>query len=571
LDATIKARIRRIATAGALILCAVIYFTVGMNRTVDLTDEGLVLFGAERVLNGDVPHRDFFTLYGPGQFYLLAALFKLFGSSVLVERAWDTVVRCISVVLVFIVVRQAAPPRAALLAATASLVWLASFGYHGYPIFPALAVVLGGVALLAPVLAGAMVTSRLLGAGACAGVVAMFRYDIGLAVFATECVVVALSGWCGGVTIIARLWGAVRGVLRFGAGFVIVVMPIAVAFAISGVLPDLMFDVVTYPVQSYVKMRSLPFPEIRELWWHPREPAVYLQLAVYLPLLVCAAAASNLIGTAWSRRSHASAPESIGPQPAHRVVSPWMLLLLVALTLALFGKGVVRVQDVHMGMALVTSLALMGVLAQPAPGQRLIGRSTVVIALLITALFTGLRLSSGLQFARQNIAWASDPASWTRSATGIPPAAGSCSVPIGLSRLACFRITPEMMQTVLYVEERTAPGDTVFSGLSRHDRIFVNDILLYFATNRRSATKWHELVPGLQTKVPVQEEMVRELQVARPKLIVLTSKWENYQEQNDSVLSSGVTILDDYLRHAYEPVASFGPYTILQPRLSQLS
>ncbi len=559
-------RISRIATAGALILAALLYLTLCMNRTVDPTDEGLALFGAERVLNGDVPHRDFFTLYGPGQFYALAALFKLFGSSVLVERVWDTAVRCLSVVLVFIVVSQAAPRRAALLAAAASLVWLASFGFYGYAVFPALASVLGGIALLAPALAGAMVTSRLLAAGACAGAVVMFRYDVGVAVFAAECVLVALAGWSGQLTSMASLWGAVQALLRFGAGFAIVVMPVAIVFVLAGIIPDLIFDVVTYPAQYYVKMRSLPFPAIREVWWHPREFAAYLQLAVYLPLLICAATVPTLIGIARSRRGDVGASQGVGSQPAHQVVLPWMLLLLVVLTLGPFGKGVVRVQVLHMSMALVTSLALAAVLAQPVPGRGLIARSTMVMALLATGLFTGLSMGLGLGFATQNIAWAGDPASWTWPATGISPAAGSCSVPTELARLACFRVAPEEMQTVKYVQDRTAPGDTVFSGVSRHDRIFVTDVLLYFAAGRRSATKWHEFDPGLQTTAPIQQEMVRELQAARPKLIVLTSKWENYQEPNDSVLSSGVTILDEYLRREYQPVATFGPNTILEAR-----
>ena len=31
-----------------------------------------------RVAAGDVPHADFYANYGPGQFYFIAALFKLF-------------------------------------------------------------------------------------------------------------------------------------------------------------------------------------------------------------------------------------------------------------------------------------------------------------------------------------------------------------------------------------------------------------------------------------------------------------------------------------------------------------
>jgi hypothetical protein len=37
-------------------------------------------------------------------------------------------------------------------------------------------------------------------------------------------------------------------------------------------------------------------------------------------------------------------------------------------------------------------------------------------------------------------------------------------------------------------------------------------------------------------------------------------------EPNDSALSSGVPLLDDYFRAAYEPVATF--HTILRPRIA---
>ena len=55
-------------------------------------DEGIVLQGADRVLRGEVPYRDFFSFYTPGSFYLVAALFKLFGNSFLVARTSIAVV-----------------------------------------------------------------------------------------------------------------------------------------------------------------------------------------------------------------------------------------------------------------------------------------------------------------------------------------------------------------------------------------------------------------------------------------------------------------------------------------------
>jgi 4-amino-4-deoxy-L-arabinose transferase-like glycosyltransferase len=50
-------------------------------------DEGIVLQGAERILHGQVPYRDFFTFYTPGAFYLTAFALRIFGDSFAVARA----------------------------------------------------------------------------------------------------------------------------------------------------------------------------------------------------------------------------------------------------------------------------------------------------------------------------------------------------------------------------------------------------------------------------------------------------------------------------------------------------
>ena len=60
-------------------LCASLYLLPFM-RVISLgTDEGLLVYGAVRVANGQVFARDFSEVVGPGTFYWLAAFFKLFG------------------------------------------------------------------------------------------------------------------------------------------------------------------------------------------------------------------------------------------------------------------------------------------------------------------------------------------------------------------------------------------------------------------------------------------------------------------------------------------------------------
>jgi hypothetical protein len=75
------------AVAASLFLISLLYLTLCMDRSVGVYDEGIMLFGADRVLHGAVPHRGFYALYGPAQFYVLAGLCKVIGTSVPVRRA----------------------------------------------------------------------------------------------------------------------------------------------------------------------------------------------------------------------------------------------------------------------------------------------------------------------------------------------------------------------------------------------------------------------------------------------------------------------------------------------------
>ncbi|MCZ6877710.1 MAG: hypothetical protein O7G29_06180, partial [Acidobacteria bacterium] len=59
------------------------------RREVLIYDEGIVVYAAERILKGEIPYRDFWGIYPPGQFYTLALAFNFFGTSLMVERIWE--------------------------------------------------------------------------------------------------------------------------------------------------------------------------------------------------------------------------------------------------------------------------------------------------------------------------------------------------------------------------------------------------------------------------------------------------------------------------------------------------
>jgi hypothetical protein len=65
--------------------CLLILF-IPVKDSFNYYDEGLVVLNADRISAGDIPYEDFWTVYPPGQFYVVAAVFKLFGKTLFAAR-----------------------------------------------------------------------------------------------------------------------------------------------------------------------------------------------------------------------------------------------------------------------------------------------------------------------------------------------------------------------------------------------------------------------------------------------------------------------------------------------------
>ena len=116
------------------------------------------------------------------------------------------------------------------------------------------------------------------------------------------------------------------------------------------------------------------------------------------------------------------------------------------------------------------------------------------------------------------------------------------------------------------IQRRTAPSERIYVGTARHDRIFINNIMLYFLAARPSVTKWHELHPGIQTSAPIQTQMIEEFEARELRTIVLNGEWDAVRETNASAVSSGVTLLDDYVRANFTEVERVGAASLWQRR-----
>src|ERR1035437_6884357 len=83
-----------------------LYLRLFYNYTTMFPDEGIVLQGAHRILQGQLLYRDFFSYFTPGSYYWMAFLFRVFGDSILVARFALVVYGAIFAVLTFLIARR---------------------------------------------------------------------------------------------------------------------------------------------------------------------------------------------------------------------------------------------------------------------------------------------------------------------------------------------------------------------------------------------------------------------------------------------------------------------------------
>jgi 4-amino-4-deoxy-L-arabinose transferase-like glycosyltransferase len=102
-----------------LFVFSCLYLGLFRDYTVFNADEGVILQGAERILAGQIPYRDFFSFYTPGSSYWMALLFRIFGNSMLAGRAALMLYGGVFSILTYLLARRVCARWSSLLAASA--------------------------------------------------------------------------------------------------------------------------------------------------------------------------------------------------------------------------------------------------------------------------------------------------------------------------------------------------------------------------------------------------------------------------------------------------------------------
>jgi hypothetical protein len=346
------------------------------------------------------------------------------------------------------------------------------------------------------------------GAGALAGVAIAFRVDVGLAA-ALGAVIAALAG------------GSRRGALVAAGAAALVgaalVLPVALA------APGRFWDQTIGFAFDEQRLQRLPLPGA----WHGGfEPNKVLEH--YYPYVLLAGLGLWALAAAWLR-----AP----------------LRLWAPLPLAVAGAGylLARADEFHLiPLAAVLPVLLATGAARAGSAGRRAAAGALIVILALVAL-------QGLDRKRVQ---ALSPPELARLHVDV---ADGVRAPVAEAR-ALDALVP-------YVRARVPPGRPVFVANPRHDLVKVGNPLVYVLVDRPNPTRYDVMQPGVVTSAPVQREMVRDLERARPTLVIRwLSPVASEAEPNGAGRPSGVRILDRYLASRYVEQRRFGDYAVLRRR-----
>lgn len=520
-------------------------FVIPLRTPLNIYDEGLALVGGLRVSHGEIPFRDYWAIYPPGQSYTLAAIFRLAGISVLTERLYDSLIRlAMSGVIYFIASALLSSRRMALLPLVSTAALLAAALFYGYAVFPALLFAFVALALFIRALRQPK-GYWLLATGLSIGVTALFRIDTAAYVSAGIFVALLLAELNVGAN--GKSWWlrVVQKGIAIAIPVLLIVLPIYGLLAWVGDGGQMINNLLAFPATTFHEVRHLPYPVLLPDWARWEQRSNWLAqadwtlgewLRFYLPLVTYTLAALvilvALVRRVWQRRR-------IGEGAIYASA-------LLILGIGLFVQAMSRYDAIHALPTSLPTVLLFCWLWRELVVQRWWRPSFAFLpgilslpALAVYGLLPLLMLASYLyRFPL------------TTCYTTIPQA-------------SCVPISSDQAQIVAALDQHASRDDALFVASATHDRIFVNDVSLYFLALRPIPTRYHELHPGVVTTRPVQQEIINELEIKSVKWLFVVD-WPNPNEPNGSALSSGVTDLDQFIRANYQPIEQFGIYQLWQ-------
>jgi 4-amino-4-deoxy-L-arabinose transferase-like glycosyltransferase len=250
-----------------------------VNRGAWLSVIGYSIAPSERVLNGEIPYRDFLYNYTPGMLWVNALLMKAFGVSLATVNCGLLAFKLLTLVMLFCVTKRLTSDWVALVPVALTLSWLGhKYVYGAVPTqYSLLFVLLGLLSMLNYDRTGNALW--LLLSGFAVGIVFIFKYNVGILLLGTGTAALTIRDLIllDTASIISRLFTSVKRAAVYWAGFGLVISALLIYMAINGAL-GAMIDHFLHHVAAYSESRAVPLPPIK--WIGPAVAALLVAAAI---------------------------------------------------------------------------------------------------------------------------------------------------------------------------------------------------------------------------------------------------------------------------------------------------
>jgi hypothetical protein len=487
-------------------------------------EEGFMLTFPERVLHGAIPNDDFLYLYGPGSLWMLAAVYKVFGVHLVVERLVGLGQLVGMAAGAALLVRWWGRWVAVSAVVLSAMFVLPALQLTAIPWTGGVALALGAVVALVQArrdaCAGASVTALRWAAtgGVLAGVALLFRIDL--------IVAVGLAG-------AAALWGLARPYIRRAlVGFAVGLAPYVVHLALAGpgnVARGMVID----PILHLRAARRLPVPPdpdrlegvarvivAVDRWWPFPRLSAPRQLFVWFVVLAVLTVAL-VVFAAWDvRRAPAKLP-------------PRALLAGALFGVGMFPQAVQRADSAHFAWvsAVVVVLVPAAIVEATSTGRRTgsIGRRRAspawigAVAGAAVIIFTSLLLPT--YTARRYVALVQDSAG----------AQNTIAIEND-GRTFYVGSDPQFAQSITRllaaVEREVEPGGRIIVGNTDMRRVpYVDSFLYYLLPHYKPGTAFIEFEPGLTNRAGTS--LTSDMEHA--DAFIASDRWLTWDEPNTSM------------------------------------